>query len=205
MSLVEVSEQHWATRLLAAMDYTKEFVGNFRQGHRLGKGSYGQVYWVRGDRDGKRWTSAVKIMESDADDKAVLAYWAQESHIWHTLCPHPNILQLHEVYYGTVKALQTVAMVNELVDKDLRAFIHRYVCVDLEDARIWTSDLRSGLGHMQTHHIAHRDIKPANCRLKHKPGAPLQLLVGDFGQAALLHPVGTLHGRNVTPTTHSLK
>ena len=146
----------------------------------------------------------MKIMESDTDDKAMLAYWAQESHIWQTLCPHPNIIKLHEVYYGTVKAHLTVAMVSDLADKDLLAFINSYICVDLEDARIWMSDLCSGLGHMHAFHIAHRDIKPANCLLKHQPGAPLRLLVGDFGQAAVLHPVGALHGRNVTSSTHSL-
>ena len=93
-------------------------------------------------------------------------------------------------------------MVSELVDRDLRAFIMRYSCVDLEDARVWTSDLRTGLAHTRVHHIAHRDMKLASCMLKHQPGALLQLQIGDFGQAAVLHRVEGLDAAK--DTQHSM-
>ena len=206
MSFVEVSELEWASRLMGAMDFKQEFLENFTTRTTLGRGSFGKVFWARSTRDGKRWTSAMKLMESksDTDDEKWLAYWAQESHIWRTLCPHPNILQLHEVYYGKVETLQKIAVVSELVDRDLRAFIMHYTCVDLEDARVWTSDMCTGLGHMHSLHIAHRDMKPANCLLKHQPGALQQLLIGDFGQAAFLHRVEALDGGEGTPHTRSL-
>ena len=92
-------------------------------------------------------------------------------------------------------------MVSELVDRDLRAFIMHYSRVDLQDARVWTSDLCTGLGHMHSRHIAHRDVKPANFMLKFQPGASQQLLIGDFGQAAFLHRAEALDGGEGTPYT----
>ena len=80
-----------------------------------------------------------------------------------------------------------------------------YTSVNLEDARVWTSDLCTGLGHMHSFHIAHRDMKPANCLLKHQPGALQQLLIGDFGSAAVLHRVEALDGGEGTPHTRSLR
>ena len=195
MSLVEVSEPGWATRLLGSEDYEQVSSKKFATRSRLGNGSYGKVYSARNTRDGARWTCAVKLMESKSDDKVVLAYWAKEAHIWGALCPHPNILQLHKVYYGKVGPLQKVAMENELADRDLRAFIIHYACVDLEDARAWTLDLCTGLGHVHSNRIAHRDIKPANCLLKHQPGALLRLVIGDFGQGAVLHRADALEGK----------
>ena len=139
MSFVEVrSEQEWASQLLGAMDFKQEFLVNFSTRATLGRGSFGKVCVARSTRDGKRWTSAVKLMESESNDKEWFAYWAQESHIWRTLCPHPNILQLLEVYYGKVETYQKIALVSELIDRDLRAFIMHYTSVDLEDARVWT-------------------------------------------------------------------
>ena len=113
MSFVEVSDElEWASQLMGAMDYEQGFLNNFTTRANLGRGTFGKVFWARSTRDGKRWTSAVKLMESQSekDDEECLAYWAQESHIWRTLCPHPNILQLHEVYYGKVETRQKIAM-----------------------------------------------------------------------------------------------
>ena len=207
MSFVEVSELEWASRLMGAMDFKQEFLENFTTRTTLGHGTFGKVVWARSTRDGKRWTSAVKLMESksDTDDEMRLASWAQEWHIWRTLCPHPNILQLYEVYYGKVETHQKIAMVSELVDRDLRAFIMHYTGADLEDARVWTSDLCTGLGHMHSLHIAHRDMTPDNCLLKYQPGAQQRLLVGDFGQAAVLRRVEALDGGEGAPHTRSLK
>ena len=112
---------------------------------------------------------------------------------------------LHEVYYGKVETRLKIAVVSELADRDLRAYITHYTCVALDDARVWTSDLCTGLGHMHSLHIAHRDMKPANCMLKHQPGALLHLVIGDFGQAAVLRRVEALNGGEGTPHTRSLK
>ncbi len=207
MSFIEVSELEWASQLMGAMDFKQEFLKNFTTRRTtLGRGSFAKVFSARSTRDGKRRTSAVKLMESksDTDDEMRLASWAQEWHIWRTLCPHPNILQLYEVYYGKVETHQKIAMVSELVDRDLRAYIMHYARVDLEDARVWTSDMCTGLGHMHSHHIAHRDMKPANCMLKHQPAALWQLQIRDFGQAAVLHRVEALDGGEGTPHTRSL-
>jgi len=203
MALVEVAEPEWVTWLQGTMDFTKEFLAKFSTKTKLGQGSFGKVVWARSTKNEVRWTCAVKLMESKVDDKKWLAYWANESHIWKTLCPHPNIIQLHEVYYGKVEGQQKVAMTNELVDRALGEFLTYYVCVDLEDARAWTLDLCTGLGHMHGHHIAHRDMKPANCLLKHQPGAPTRLVIGDFGQAAVLRREEGLDGKGVHRSLNS--
>ena len=39
----------------------------------------------------------------------------------------------------------------------------------------------------------------------YQPGAQLKLVIGDFGQAAVLHPVEAHHGGEGTPRTRSLK
>ena len=85
MSFVEVSDElEWASQLMGAMDYEQGFLKNFTKRASLGRGTFGKVFWARSTRDGKRWTSAVKLMESksEKDDEEWLAYWAQESHIW---------------------------------------------------------------------------------------------------------------------------
>ena len=209
MSFIEVSELEWASRLKGAMDYKQEFLENCRFSSKqvLGRGTFGKVHAVRSTRDGKRTSSAVKLMESkDAtEDEGRLAYWAQELHIWHTLCPHPNILQLHEVYYGEVETRPKIALVSELADRDLRDFITYYSCVDVRDSSVWTTDLCTGLGHMHSRDIAHRDIKPANCMLKCQPGASHKMLIGDFGQSAILRRVEACDGGEGTPHTRSLK
>lgn len=198
MSFVEVSRQEWTSQLLGAMDFEKEFSQKYSIRTKLGRGTYGKVLCARSTRHGKRWSCAVKIMEKKPDDVETLTDWAEEWHIWHTLCPHPNILQLYEVYFGQNGAHQAVAMVSELMDRDLRVFMMHYCRVGLEDARTWMLDLCTGLGHMHSHQVAHRDVKPANCLLKHQPGGPLQLVIGDFGQAALLYPKDALADKKVT-------
>ena len=184
--LGEVADEGWCSRLRGAPDFSQEFLPKFTLRGELGHGTFGKVFWARCTRDGVRWTSAVKLMEAKLDQKKRLEYWAREAHIWQTASPHPNILHLHEVYYGTAEGLQKVAMVNELMDRVLLMFFTHYACVDAEDARTWMSDLCTGLGHMHGLRLAHRDMKPANCLLKHRPGAQVQLVIGDFGQAAVL-------------------
>ena len=210
MSFMEVSELVWASELKSTMDYQQEFLNNFKihmKQQPLGHGTFGKVFAAHRTRDGKESTYAVKLMESKAaaEDEEQLAYWAQEWHIWHTLCPHPNILRGHEVYYGEVETRPKVAMVSELADRDLRAFIKQYYQVEVVDAHAWVTDLCTGLGHMHSCHIAHRDMTPANCMLIYQPGAQLKLVIGGLGQAAVLHPVEARHGGEGTPRTCSLK
>ena len=80
MSFVEVSELKWASQLMGARDFKQEFLRNFQTRSSLGRGSYGKVFWARSTRDGKRWTSAAKLIESksDIEDEEWLAYWARK-------------------------------------------------------------------------------------------------------------------------------
>ena len=81
-------------------------------------------------------------------------------------------------------------MICTLAERDLHSFLMFYRCVDLVDTRAWIQDLCTGLGHMHKQQITHRDMKPANCLLQHQPGAPRRLVIGDFGQAAVLGDKG---------------
>ena len=112
----------------------------------LWRGTFGKVVAARRTRDGKRTTHAVKLMESKvaAEDEEQLACWAQEWHIWHTLCPHPNILQIHEVYYGMDETCPKVVMVSDLADRDLPAFTTYYSQVELVDTQLAEKQAKGG-------------------------------------------------------------
>ncbi len=68
MSFIAVSELEWASQLMGAMEFKQEFLKQITTRRTtLRRGSFAKVFSARSTRDGKRRTSAVKLMESKSD------------------------------------------------------------------------------------------------------------------------------------------
>ncbi|XP_069783216.1 membrane-associated tyrosine- and threonine-specific cdc2-inhibitory kinase isoform X2 [Narcine bancroftii] len=137
----------------------------------LGRGSFGEVFKVRWQRDGKLYAvkRSVQPFRGEADRWRRLA----EARRHEELGPHPNLV-------GFVQAWEEggrLYIQAELCARSLQEEVAARGS-PLPEAQVWhcLSDLLAGLGHLHGRGLAHLDVKPANV---FRSGPRWKL--GDFG------------------------
>lgn len=90
---------------------------------------------------------------------------------------HPNILS----FYGTMIEGDTLAIVTELMDGDMRSYLKSRALVDPLSKRIGIlRGAACGIRYLHHQRLVHRDIKPENFLLTHMP-AITSVKLCDFG------------------------
>ena len=83
-------------------------------------------------------------------------------------------------YVETFSGIDSVYVVEELLDSDLQKIIERNGKLSLETCKIFLYQLLRGLKYIHSANVVHRDIKPGNLFVKTDD---LTLKVGDYGLA----------------------
>jgi serine/threonine protein kinase len=137
-------------------------------GH-LAEGTFGIVYRAR-------WLSAVvavKKMRSPSTSKE--DFEREVDQLKHLR--HPNILS----FYGTIIEGETLAIVTELMEGDMRMYLKSKALVDPLPKRISIlHGAACGIRYLHYQRLVHRDVKPENFLMTHMP-ASTSVKLCDFG------------------------
>jgi serine/threonine protein kinase len=153
----------------AAEDWTTRFSVK----DKLGAGTYGTVYRAVCRDSGD--TVAIKRIEIPFDDEGVPATALREISLL-SECSHPNIILLHDVH----SSAQSLYLVFECLDLDLRAYLRKYSSFDDLALRHAAVQCFRGIEFCHGNRIIHRDLKPQNVLLDVKK---MRLKIADFGLA----------------------
>lgn len=179
VALSELIADRIGTRTIDAL-YGKA-VGNYRIGHRLGRGGMGIVYAATQVAPTRGRQVALKMLRHDlVCDRSSAARFRQEAEIVQSLC-HPHIVRMFEEFpaYGTrFIALELCPGIS------LSEMIERGGRLPEPVVRSVVGQLAGALDCAHTAGIAHRDLKPSNVLVRRDGIVKLT----DFGLARA--PVG---------------
>ncbi|TVR14181.1 MAG: serine/threonine protein kinase [Planctomycetota bacterium] len=126
---------------------------------RLGKGSMGTVFRVRGHHQGAETLAAMKVLNPrSARDKELRSRFEREIHLCQNLS-HPGLVACLAV--GEHQQLPYLVM--ELVEGiPLDRVVDRSGAMDPRKATALIAQVAEVLAYLQRHSIVHRDVKPEN-------------------------------------------
>ncbi|CAG12655.1 unnamed protein product, partial [Tetraodon nigroviridis] len=138
----------------------------------LGRGSFGEVYKVRSNKDGRQYAvkrSAHRFRGNSERNRSV-----REARNHERLCPHPHILNFESAW----KKCGRLYIQTELCSTSLLLHVENQP-LGLDEPTAWgyLCDLLSALEHLHSQGFVHLDLKPANVLVT--PSGRLKL--GDFG------------------------
>jgi len=151
-------------------------IGPYQLIHKLGKGSFGEVWLAQPD---KKESSPVAVKLSNDPDLDVNAL-LQEVTVWARAGRHPNVVE----FLGVQVYDQQAVIVSEFVpDGSLEQWLRRHGgrAPSVESAIRMIDDILAGLEYLHSISIIHRDLKPANI-LMHGDTPRL----ADFGHSRVL-------------------
>jgi serine/threonine protein kinase len=156
----------------------------------LGRGGMGEVYRATDLRLSQQ--VALKFLpESTASDPDILARFHNEVRIARQVS-HPNVCRVYDI--GEVDGQPYISM--EYVDgENLSALLRRIGRLPNDTALEMARKLCAGLAAAHDKGVLHRDLKPANIMIDGRG----QVLIMDFGLAALADQVAGAEVRNGTP------
>ncbi|XP_071502933.1 uncharacterized protein [Diadema antillarum] len=160
----------------------------------LGYGSSGMVFSAVDSECEK----SVAIKRISLADKKTCRSALREIRILRKL-QHENIVKIYDVIFAdssdddgggaeekvaTSPEFQTLCIVQELVDTDLRRILE-YQRLGNEHGRLFAYQLLRGLKYLHSANVLHRDLKPENVLINQED---LVLKIGDFGMARIVDP-----------------
>ncbi|KAJ8765205.1 hypothetical protein K2173_011465 [Erythroxylum novogranatense] len=157
----------------------------------IGRGRFGVVSRCISNSTGH--TFAVKSIDKSltSGDSLDAQCLLVEPKILHLLSPHPNIIQLFNLYEDHTH----LHMIVELCpNEDLHSRIIAKTFNEVE-ARVVFTQLMKALSHCHKHGVVHRDVKPDNILFDSKNSVKL----ADFGSAEVVLEGDTITGVVGTP------
>ncbi|XP_063338221.1 membrane-associated tyrosine- and threonine-specific cdc2-inhibitory kinase [Pelmatolapia mariae] len=147
----------------------------------LGRGSFGEVYKVQSNRDGRQYAvkrSAQRFRGNSERNRSV-----REARNHERLCPHPHILN----FVAAWEECGRLYIQTELCSTSLLHHAENQPPGPDEPAAwAYLCDLLSALQHLHSHGFVHLDLKPANVLIT----ASGRLKLGDFGLLLELKQMG---------------
>ena len=152
---------------------------------KIGSGCFGEVKLAewRVDQDSDPLPVAVKLLSEKADEKLRVSFLKEAAVMGQF--QHPNVLQL----LGIVSATQSIMLVIELMESDLRTILESLGNVKFDSDRLATSLLRStkeivcGMDYLSSKHFVHRDLAARNVLV----GQDKMCRISDFGMSKRMH------------------
>ncbi|XP_026171774.1 membrane-associated tyrosine- and threonine-specific cdc2-inhibitory kinase [Mastacembelus armatus] len=138
----------------------------------LGRGSFGEVYKVQSNEDGRQYAvkrSAHRFRGSSERNRSL-----REARNHEQLCPHPHILK----FVAAWEECGRLFIQTELCSTSLLLHAENQPPgPDESSAWAYLCDLLSALQHLHSHGFVHLDLKPANVLITDSG----RLKLGDFG------------------------
>ncbi|KAF5740488.1 phosphoenolpyruvate carboxylase kinase 2-like isoform X1 [Tripterygium wilfordii] len=158
----------------------------------IGRGRFGTIYRCFSPASNQFYACKTidKNLLADPTDRECLQ---NEAKIMFLLSPHPNIVQIYDVYDRT----ESLSLVLELCESNTlydRIVVSNSVFCEIKAASM-IKQLLVALSHCHNLDIVHRDIKPDNIFFDSRG----RLKLGDFGSADWLGEEGTVSGVVGTP------
>ena len=147
--------------------------------HRLGGGSYGDVYMATmTEGEHKGTTIAVKVQHKKQKDATKTTEQSRELTFLRNL-KHPYVMKL----LGWRETHFNLQLMMPYYEQDL----HKYAKsgVEQKHAKVLAGCLADDLAYLHSQSIIHRDVKPGNLLVQREPMAAI---LGDFGAARKLLP-----------------
>jgi len=145
----------------------------------LGEGISGRVRKCASLSSGKQF--AMKLLPDNGESRSEIACWL-------TSMPHPNIVNIVDVFENELnmpddffKKKYLVVIMDLMEGGELYAEVVKRRCFCEEDAAFIIAQLAQAISHMHSRGICHRDIKMENILLE-KQGS-LKVRISDFGFA----------------------
>lgn len=157
---------------------SQNFVGPWKLGRTLGKGSTGRVRLAKHSSSGQ--LAAVKIVPKSTlnDAKDSLPYGIEREIIIMKLINHPHIMGLYDVWENK----NELYLVLEYVEGgELFDYLIRNGRLGEKEAVTYFTQMISGIRYCHQFNICHRDLKPENLLLDKNQN----IKIADFGMAAL--------------------
>lgn len=145
---------------------------------RIGKGSYGSVYYCKHKKSGEEF--ACKVINVNRINSHYLRKLHLEIAIMKEV-DHPNIIKLRGVFFGqrTVCLVMELCKGGELFDQLTGQTGNKKGFAEIHGARM-LQDMLSAILYLHNHGIVHRDLKLENFLFEDKgTNSPLKLI--DFG------------------------
>lgn len=164
--------------------------GRYRIIGLLGQGGMGEVYRATDLMLGQ--SVALKFLpESAASNTFLLERFHSEVRVARQVS-HPNVCRVYDI--GEAEGLPFISM--EYVDgEDLSSLLHRIGRVPFDKALTAARQICAGLAAAHAKGVIHRDLKPQNIMMD-KRG---QIMIMDFGLAAISDQISGLEARHGTP------
>lgn len=138
----------------------------------LGRGSFGEVYKVQSNKDGRKY--AIKRSTNRYRGNTERARSIREANNHERLCPHPHILN----FVAAWEECGRLYIQTELCSRSLLLHAENQPPgPDEPAARAYLCDLLLALEHLHSHGFVHLDLKPANVLITESG----RLKLGDFG------------------------
>ncbi|XP_074519831.1 membrane-associated tyrosine- and threonine-specific cdc2-inhibitory kinase [Halichoeres trimaculatus] len=137
----------------------------------LGRGSFGEVFKVQNNKDGRHY--AIKRSAHRFRSKSERNRSVREARNHECLCPHPHILD----FVAAWEECGRLYIQTELCSTSLLLHAENQPGPDEPAAWAYLCDLLSALQHLHSCGFVHLDLKPANVLMT----ASSRLKLGDFG------------------------
>ncbi|XP_049352772.1 probable serine/threonine-protein kinase At1g54610 [Solanum verrucosum] len=163
----------------------------FEKIHKIGQGSYSNVYKARDCLLNK--IVVLKKVCADNLDPGSFKFMAREIVLLRRLGDHPNVIKLE----GVVPSKMACSLVFDCMEYDLKG-IQEQKGVKLSEPEIkcYMNQLLKGLDHCHSRGILHRDVKTSNL-LVNKDGI---LKIADFGLSTFFDPEQSIPLTNIIGT-----
>jgi WD40 repeat protein len=169
--------------------------GDYRLIRFLGRGNFGDVYLGEHVGDvSENKLAAIKLLKEKLTDPDDLKGFINEARIFRLI--HPNIVRLLDFGIGEddIPYLVMVYAPNGT----LRSLHPRKSRLSLEIIVVYVKQIAAALQHAHDRKVIHRDVKPENILL----GLDNEILLSDFGIAAVAHSTRSLSTQDASGTIH---
>jgi serine/threonine protein kinase len=172
-------------------DYLGEQFGSYHLVKLLGEGGFAQVYL--GEHVHLGIHVAVKVLTTKLAEDEVLQFRNEARTM---IClRHPNIMRVLD--FGIEGRIPFIVM-DYAPKESLRKLHSKGICLPLPTIVNYVKQIADALQYVHDQKLIHRDIKPENILL----GNNNEVLLSDFGIAAIAHSTGSLYTKDGSGTIY---